>query len=365
MAGIAGTGDMVACPSSRNRLPGHIGVYDLTKPKAPEKRVVTASSLSPNQLDAVDACESSTRSSTLRGKRTSESSFKVSQAKDAECLILADRVAEVCFPVDPVFAAYRMRGRTRAYIALHALQSELGVDVGTIMEELPHLHEEDVVRGSIEGCLPDVEIRERSPPFPHIHTFVSISVAVAFHPDHRSRIVASVCGDAVDLPAVPLYAIWKDGATDSERWVSALDIAIAADDAGFSPDEVDDDDEPLTFAKAMVERGAASGTDVCNAVIDVDGRLQRCVACTRGSGSFIKVGWLQRKQGNLWQAIAHLAAPQVPGSPVLIQTNPAKTRPRSIPKGSRISTIPMTLKRRLAEPDVTLPMIRDTCTGVR
>jgi ABC-type antimicrobial peptide transport system ATPase subunit len=38
---------------------------------------------------------------------------------------------------------------------------------------------------------------------------------------------------------------------------------------------------------------------------------------------------------------------------------------RSIPKGSRISTIPMTLKRRLAEPDVTLPMIRDTCTGVR
>lgn len=347
-----------ACPAARVRLPPHLVVYELAKPKWATRYVVAASSLTPPQCAAIAAACTERRQPFVSAKRVG-SGFTESKAKDAEVVALADTVAEVCFPIEPSFVGYRAeKTGGQVYLAVEAIDAELGVD--TLAEiEISELHVDDVVVGSIEGRHTDVKICSRSPPFPHCHTFVSLSVAVSAFPQERERLFASAF--APGAPSLPLYRIV--GAKG--EWVSLLDLSVAAQAAGVDgvgAEEVDEDGEALTFASAMQKR--AKGRGVCNAVRSGNG-LERCLAAKRGSAPFVGVAWLIAKQGGIWDGVSADAAPAVPGAPVLMLTNAAKRRVQAVPRGSRVATYQMTLRRRLRDPDATLPPLMDVVTAVR
>ena len=347
-------------PAARNRLPAHIITCELTKPKSTHRAVVVVASLSVQQLEAVKGAFSSHRTLFARGRvleaSTAGTVYRVSSAKDAVDMVCADRFAEVCYPITPALGTYSAGDSHQSYVPVSSLGAELEADVDAIMAAIPQLHPDDVFTGSVENDVPHGQLKRREAPFPHCHVFVSLSVAVSWCPEHRDQLVNL----AFNTTVVPRLSIYQVAGSDSSDWISVLDLSIAVDTAGFDVSEYDEDDEQLSFVDAMVQRKA----NMCNAIRSGDGLLSSRHD-KRGSGLFVSVNWLRTKQPDLWAAIKDEALPAVPGAPILIQTNTPKVRQRSYPKGARLSTVSMTLKRRLREPMITMPLLMEVVNTVR
>ena len=135
------------------------------------------------------------------------------------------------------------------------LGSQLEADVEAIADTLTDLHPDDLFVGSVEGKSPQEHLRHRKHPFPHCHTFVSLSVAVSWCPDHRERLVGLVSG-AIATPRLPMYTIAER--KHGTLWVSVLDLAISVDTAGYHVEEAeeggDDDDAPFVSGNTVEKR---------------------------------------------------------------------------------------------------------------
>ena len=366
---MAGADPLPDRPPARRRLPVHLQVCQYSRPRCAPRHVVAAASLTASQRNALEAACSSKAGPYLRAKRVSSDAFVASSSKDAVDVVPADRVAEICFPVTPELVAYRVKGREQHYFSVDAMASALDVDAGEIVDALAYLHPDDAVTGSVEGVQPTYDLQPRSPPFPHLQDFVSTSVAVAFYPEHRDRFVGAASIGDMHSPRVPEYTI--AGTKHGVKWISTLDLRVAADAAAF---ELDDDvsdaedggsDDEDSFAHKVRALGPKNGSHMCNAVRIGDGTLQRCVVAKRGSGAFVDAAWIRVHIPKLWAKIRCDVSPAIPGAPILMDTNAVKVRVRCIPKGARISTYSMTLRRRLKDVDTTLKPIMETVSAVR
>lgn len=293
-----------------------------------------------------------------------------------ELFYRVDDVAKVLFPYPLERRSYSTVGKFGSeYVALETLGEELHVDTFPLEESIENgdVGPRDHVLGAIEKTVSDTFfIEERKSMAPGVHRFVSISVAVSAFKNHRSEILRLVNDEyePIELPYYEGLVSSKRGRDGEEvvvpgKWVSSLDLWIACNIRGTDINLLDENDNPMTIAQSMEETAMRSSRNRRHVKIRKDGKLDCVNASSGGSGMLLSIDWLRGQNGHsVIQTVLALSSAAQPGAPILLDMNPLKAKPSSIPRGSKICSVKMTIKKHLKEPDVAIPFLESVCDAV-
>ena len=331
---------------SLSRIPPHIPTLSVLKRKS---QVIDVKHLISAQCDALvaECTDEKGPFFKIRKNRAGElTADNATKSPSAFNVVSAWKVQEVCYPISPEDdRVYFKHSDPTPFLLLDGLVHLHGLS-NDASQNLD-LHDCDVLHGSIEGSTSAQTLKSRLHPFPHIHQFVSISVAVQLCPESRVSLLRLVPNVPESFPELPKYSISEcDG-----EWLSILDLEVSLVNRGVyleAPDDDDGDssDDPDICKALCAMRGVKQG-QFTNAVrVPDDASLKRCTKATRASGRFVHMGWLA-KITDIWTHVQDAIAPANPALPILIDTNPAKQRAKAIPKGAKICSVERTLSRRL------------------
>ena len=330
------------------RIPAHIPILSVLKRNS---RVIDVGQLTSAQCDALGASCADGKGPFFKVRKTRAGDLTADGAKTSPTafnVANAWKVQEVCYPIAPEDEhVYFKSNNPTPFLLVDGLVRSRGLSQDAFQDL--DLHPCDVVYGSIEGSVADQVLRDRMTPFPHIHTFVSISVAVQLCPEFRVPLLRLVPNVPTVFPEMPKYTI-----DDCKgEWVSILDLEVALTNRSVhqeAPDDEDDDSSGESeFYKALCVMCGAKTKHFTHAVRLSEGAsLKSCIKSTRGSGRFVSLGWL-RTSADIWGHIQQAIAPAHPSLPILMATNPSKPRVKAVPEGAKICSVQRTLCRRLVE----------------